>query len=71
MDVYVNYNMQESNLVLTVVGGKGPTLLGRDWLRNLKLYWKTIGLTSLDIGQVQIEALIKKYVWNKFAIIME
>ena len=61
MDVHVNYNMKESNLALTVVAGKGPTLLGRDWLRNLNLDWKTIGLTSLDIGQVQIEALIKKY----------
>ena len=58
MDVHVNYKTQESSLALTVVG-KGPTLLGRDWLRNLKMDWKTIGLTSLDIGQVQIEALIK------------
>ena len=58
-DVHVNHNMQESNLAITVVAGKGPTLLGRDWLRNLKLDWKTIGLTSLDIGRVQIVALIK------------
>ena len=40
--VNVKHNKQAKDLVLTIVGGDGPSLLGRDWLKQLKLDWKAI-----------------------------
>ena len=61
MTAKVQYNTQSCTLPLLVVAGKGPTLLGRDWLRHLQLDWKAIGLTTLDGGRVRVQALIHKY----------
>ncbi|XP_028400835.1 uncharacterized protein K02A2.6-like [Dendronephthya gigantea] len=38
----VNYQSQQASLPLTVVGGCGPSLLGRDWLHKIKLNWHEI-----------------------------
>jgi hypothetical protein len=40
--VTVEHNFQKAELPLLVVAGKGPNLLGRNWLRHLKLAWHTI-----------------------------
>ncbi len=40
--VNVQMSGQVKPLPLTVVGGSGPSLLGRDWLAKLPLDWKTI-----------------------------
>ena len=61
LDVEVKYGSQVCTLSLTIVEGSGPSLLGRDWLCHLTLDWKTIGLTTLDMGRTQVEALQKKY----------
>ena len=61
MTAMVQYNAQSCTLPLIVVAGKGPTLLGRDWLRHLQLDWKAIGLSTLDGGWAQVQALIHKY----------
>ena len=37
MVVKVCYGQQEAKLTLLVVHGKGPSLLGRDWLQNQQL----------------------------------
>lgn len=42
MQVKVYYNHQEKNLPLLVVAGKGPSLWGRNWLREIKLNWALI-----------------------------
>ena len=41
VDVTVKYGGQEEDLTLVIVDGDGPTLLGRDWLQNLRLDWAT------------------------------
>ena len=42
MDVLVKYKGQEATLPLVVVKGEGPSLLGRNWLSQLKLDWHEI-----------------------------
>ena len=41
--VEVQYAEQTELLSFVVVAQEGPPLLGRDWLKFLKLDWKTIG----------------------------
>ena len=43
MPVAVQYGEQTADLVLIVVAGDGPSLLGRSWLKHLRLDWKNIG----------------------------
>ena len=40
--VNVEYNGQMGQLPLVIVGGTGPTLLGRDWLSQIRLDWRQI-----------------------------
>ena len=42
IDVEVGYEGQRESLQLHIVAGEGPTLLGRDWLQNLRLNWAAI-----------------------------
>ena len=42
MDVNVSYGDQHKRLPLLVVSGKGPSLLGKDWLDEIRLKWKEI-----------------------------
>ncbi|XP_042143614.1 uncharacterized protein K02A2.6-like [Ixodes scapularis] len=61
ISVKVQYNGQEETLDLFVVASEGrspPVLLGRDWLRKLKLDWTAI--CSITV-QDQVEQLRKKY----------
>ena len=58
MNVEVKYGSQTAMLTLE---GLGPSLFGRDWLGQLRLDWKTIGLAMLIEQSTQIEALKKKY----------
>ena len=44
--VLVKYNQQVETLPLIVVAGEGPSLLGRNWLRRIRLDWKRIGAIS-------------------------
>ena len=41
-NVNIEYNGQSAQLPLLVVGGSGPTLLGRDWLSQIRLDWHQI-----------------------------
>ena len=61
MEVQVNYGAQSHNLLLLVVAGKGPSLVGRDWLQHIQLNWKTIGLATLDKEQAQVQLLLQQY----------
>ena len=61
MDIQVVYGSKTHSLSLLVVAGEGPALLGRDWLRHLRLDWKTIGIATLDHGRARLEVLLKQY----------
>ena len=61
-EVVVNtkHNKQANDLVLTIVVRDDPCLLGRDWLKHLKLNWKAIH--SLQEHSVKIlEDLLERY----------
>ena len=59
----VKYNSQCKNMVLHVVEGDGPSLLGRDWLRHIKLDWRSIGLTLniVNKDKSRVDTLLSKY----------
>ena len=52
----------EEELGLVVVGGDGPSLLGRDWLGRLRLDWREIRMlkTTLDTPNT-LEAVLAKH----------
>ena len=40
--IYFKYGSQEAKLVLVVVGGSGPNLFVRNWLKYIGLDWAKI-----------------------------
>jgi hypothetical protein len=48
LSVTVQYGNQTKLLLLVVVTGDGPSLLGRNWLKCLRLDWKQIGKVALE-----------------------
>lgn len=42
LNMRVQYGDQKKKLVLVVVGGDGPSLLGRNWLKYIRLNWSSI-----------------------------
>lgn len=54
-DVQVEYQGQKRSLPLLVVEGTGPSLLGRGWLKEIKLNWdeiKHVTTETLTLQQV-------------------
>ena len=55
MTLHVGYGGQDYKLLALVVKGAGPNLLGRDWLRVIKMNWKTrfkVKEDHLELSQV-------------------
>ena len=42
LHVDVQYGSQQAKLVLVVVGGSGPSLFGRNWLKYIRLDWNSV-----------------------------
>ena len=61
METTVPYRGQEKSLVLYVVAGDGPTLLGRNWLEHIQLDWKTIGQVNAKQSTSVLEPLLAKH----------
>lgn len=60
-EVQVSYKEQNEVLPLVVVGGSGPDLIGRNWLKFIRLDWKNICRVSQHGTQGRLEALLGKY----------
>ena len=50
--VEVTYQNQTANLPIQIVKGQGPSLFGRNWLRDIKLNWESIKKISSDLDNV-------------------
>ena len=59
--VKVRYGQQEKLLTCYVVRGDGPCLMGRDWLKHIRLNWREIGVAMLDTTQSRLKSLLQKY----------
>ena len=60
--VQVEYNDQILQLPIIVVEGSGPTLLGRNWLHELRLDWPRIFSVQLDTQHPpELVAILDKY----------
>ena len=58
--VHVSYGTQQGTYTLYVVKGSGVNLLGRDWLRNIRLDWKSIAQTVNSVSGCY-QQLLEKY----------
>ena len=54
--VVVKYKNQQYNLPLVVVEGDGPPLFGRNWLQQITLDWKEIGMVTTNL-----DSLLQRY----------
>ena len=71
--VEVTYQENTHALILYVVQGNGPALLGRSWLRHIRLDRRFLGITTVQkvlkelhqshSGIVQMKAVARSYVW--------
>ena len=58
--VPVSHNGQHLDLSLQVLSGDGPTLMGRDWLRVLKLDWPTL-FTLNHLSSLSLQAVLDRH----------
>ena len=59
LNVEVDYKDQHKQLTLHVLKQNGPTLLGRDWLKEIKLDWSE--LKCFKMNMTSMDALLDKY----------
>ena len=57
IDVAVEYQEQTARLPLVIVEGNGPTLLGRNWLKHIRLDWQGIH----HLSQSSLQSLLQKH----------
>lgn len=56
-EVSVHYGSQVSDMSLIVVKGKGPSLLGRNWLKEIRLDWQAIHM----VGDAPLEEVLNRH----------
>ena len=57
VEVKISYHNQTANLPLLVMEGRGPSLFGRNWLKEITLNWKFIHQIAIN----ELEVLLSKY----------
>ena len=58
-NVNVSFQEQHKQLQLLVVGGNGPSLLGRDWLSQIRLNWEE--LHHIDQPKLSLAIILDKH----------
>lgn len=58
----VKYEDQEITLPVLVIQGKGPNLIGRNWLRKIKLNWRALfQVREENVTTAKVQELLQKY----------
>ena len=61
LTVDVSYHSQQGSYTLYVVKGSRPNLLGRDWLKHIRLEWKGIAMSVNRINSLSYQSLLDQY----------
>ena len=61
LNVHVQYGQQTKPLVLVVVAGDGPSLLGRNWLKYIRLNWSQIATVQMKSPNPDLQALLQQH----------
>ena len=61
INVSVFYRGQKEQLSLQVVQGAGSTLLGRDWLKRIKLNWKELNYVNSVFQTSNLQSVLNDY----------
>ena len=61
VNVSVFYRGQKEQLSLQVVQGAGSTLLGRDWLKRIKLNWKELNYVNSVFQTSNLQSVLNDY----------
>ena len=59
--VMVEHKGYKGSHTLYVVGGNGPSLLGRDWLGKIRIDWAGIRAITSSENKLEVESLLSKY----------
>ena len=59
--VNVSYHNQQGFYTLYVVKGSGPSLLGRDWLKHIRLDWKGIAMSIKQVNFLSYQTVVDRY----------
>jgi len=60
IDVVVNYEGQEAVLPLVITSGNKVSLLGRNWMRCVKLNWKKV-FDTFSVSNSSVQSVVNKY----------
>ena len=60
IEVNVEYGKQKEVLILIVVKGNGPSLLGKNWLTHICLDWKRIAAVTA-VQDTNLQSLLERY----------
>ena len=61
IQVKVRYGSYVGTHTLYVVNGQGPTLLGHEWLMNIRLDWHSLGVATVHSKQPPLTSVLDKY----------
>ena len=59
MQVQVRYGDHVGEHKLFVIKGVGSTLVGRDWLQDIRLDWKSLGVAKIQSGSLNLTELLR------------
>ena len=62
IDVTVSYGDQIKSLKLTILPGSGPSLLGRDWLKEIRFDWSNVNkLNKISSDEIQVNEFLQPF----------
>ena len=57
----VRYQSEVVELLLVIVSGDRPALLGRNWMEMMKLDWSSIRAVTLGTGMASVDEIVNRH----------